>query len=87
MIVEKYLLLSHEEILVKLEKFVEYKDSVLYRVKADVYLGQVIIKPSYHSFELNMKDFRGNEKSCTIDTWDVVKVTKIIVDFFNITEY
>lgn len=86
MFTEKYFSFYSGEHCIKLERFVDYKNSALFRVKYTTYIGQAIIEPSDHSFTFNLMDENGKTNFFTVSTWNTRVIAEELVEFFEITD-
>ena len=86
MFTDKYFSFYSGEQCIKLERFVDYKDSALFRVKYTTYIGQAIIEPSGHSFTISLMDDNGKTNVFTLSTWNTRAIASELLDFFEITD-
>ena len=86
MFTEKYFSFHSGEHCIKFERFVDYKDSALFRVKHATYIGQAIVEPSGHSFTFSLMDDSGKTNVFTLSTWNTRVIASELVDFFEISD-
>lgn len=85
MFADKFIVLYYKGIPIKLEKFIEYPNSTLYRVKDQVYIGQVLITPDAHSFTFDMMDENEKRHIFNSATWNTTAIAIEMASFFEIS--